>query len=129
MAYAKHHAAQKGREAAARYRKRHPDLVAKYQQKWYKSNKNSKLGATKRRMHQLKYGISLEARDAIFAAQGFCCGACGSFDPGSKLGWVLDHNHETGIIRGVLCLGCNSALGFVKDNPDVLGALIRYIGK
>ena len=40
---------------------------------------------------------------------------------------VLDHDHVTGATRGVLCNGCNAALGFVKENTKTLQSLISYI--
>ena len=39
----------------------------------------------------------------------------------------LDHDHATGLFRGVLCRGCNSALGFARDNPETLRALALYL--
>jgi len=50
------------------------------------------------------------------------CEACGKRE---KL--CVDHNHDTGLIRGTLCHGCNVALGFVRENPETLRALARYI--
>lgn len=51
------------------------------------------------------------------------CQVCGST-------WKLciDHDHETGKVRGVLCGNCNSALGFVKDNIETLQGLVTYLG-
>lgn len=39
----------------------------------------------------------------------------------------VDHNHETGAVRGLLCGGCNKALGLARENPDVLLGLIEYL--
>jgi hypothetical protein len=41
----------------------------------------------------------------------------------------LDHNHDTGIVRGVLCHQCNIALGMIKENKIIAGNLIKYIEK
>ena len=40
-----------------------------------------------------------------------------------------DHCHETNTPRGIICSGCNKALGFAKDNPDTLRAMIEYLEK
>jgi hypothetical protein len=40
---------------------------------------------------------------------------------------VIDHNHATGRIRGLLCHGCNQALGLFRDNILVLEAAIKYL--
>lgn len=73
-----------------------------------------------------KYGITKEQWDELFRAQGECCAGCRSPEPGRK-DWATDHCHTTGRVRGILCDGCNLALGHVKDDPDRLEALARYL--
>lgn len=82
-----------------------------------------------RALHLSKaYGVTPEQWDAMWSAQGECCAACGSDDPGSPKGWRVDHSHDTGEVRGILCHNCNVALGMVRDSVDRLEALIRYLG-
>jgi hypothetical protein len=52
------------------------------------------------------------------------CQVCGSSDRTH-----LDHNHESNIVRGVLCHGCNIALGMLKENKETMKSLIKYIEK
>ena len=40
---------------------------------------------------------------------------------------MIDHCHRTGIFRGLLCSGCNLALGATKDEPDTLRKLAEYV--
>lgn len=52
-------------------------------------------------------------------------GLCAGCDQYRKL--VVDHNHETGKVRGLICNPCNCALGFVRDEPATMLRLIEYL--
>ena len=39
----------------------------------------------------------------------------------------VDHDHETGLVRGILCDGCNGGLGHFRDNPDLIRRAIAYV--
>ena len=69
------------------------------------------------------YGLAPGAYDSMYAAQGGACAICG--DSSSKL--VVDHDHDTGDIRGLLCGLCNSGLGYFKDNVSSLMGAIKYL--
>lgn len=73
------------------------------------------------------YGITADQWDAMFERQGNVCAICGSDDPGRSRGWHTDHDHETGAIRGILCHGCNVALGHAGDSADRLRAMADYL--
>ena len=45
----------------------------------------------------------------------------------SKRAPVVDHDHDTGRVRAILCADCNRALGLFKDNPDICWAAARYV--
>lgn len=72
----------------------------------------------------------------LLADQGNACAICRATDdglwPGRSLqrdGWHIDHDHETGEVRGVLCPNCNLMLGYARDNPSTLQAAIAYLSK
>lgn len=73
--------------------------------------------------------FSQEAFEIMFKAQAFCCAACGSDTPGSKRGWHTDHNHKTGVVRGILCQSCNAAAGQAKEDVRRLRLLALYLEK
>lgn len=65
----------------------------------------------------------------IFDAQGQVCAVCGSDDPkGNVHGqWATDHDHGTGLVRGILCNTCNCMLGFAGDVPSTLELGAAYL--
>ena len=79
----------------------------------------------------LKYnfGISLEDYNKMLELQEFkcdiCLRSCGEF----SRNLAVDHNHVTGKIRGLLCGQCNTALGKVKEDKEILLRMINYIDK
>jgi len=85
------------------------------------------------RLQVRKHGVTREQKAAIAAAQGGCA-ICSAPSPGAK-GWVVDHDRGccpgdascSKCRRGVLCQWCNSALGYAKDNPEVLRRMADYL--
>jgi len=82
--------------------------------------------AVRKSQLQRAYGITPEDYDEMYEAQCGCCVICG--DHQSTLTAVLhvDHNHETGKVRGLLCRFCNLLEGFIKDKPQALDRLRDY---
>lgn len=78
------------------------------------------------KQYQEKYGITLEDYENMEQQQGGTCAICGEI-PNHTL--HVDHDHETGKVRELLCSNCNTSLGGFKDNPDLLIAAANYIIK
>lgn len=75
-----------------------------------------------------KYGISrAEATDLLEIQQDGKCAICSTDTPG-KIGWCVDHCHDTGAIRGITCAKCNSAIGFLNDDPELCRRAAEYLG-
>lgn len=72
------------------------------------------------------YRMRLEDWDALMAAQGGACAICGGKEPGGK-GWQVDHDHDSGAIRGIVCHHCNLTLGHMRDRPDLCEAAAAYL--
>lgn len=81
----------------------------------------------KKRLQVKKYGITLEEYNQMFANQGYRCAICGSDDSKSKLDFCVDHCHNTGKVRGILCHGCNKGIGYFEDNLNNLESAIKYL--
>lgn len=71
------------------------------------------------------YGLTHSQVTALYAEHNRGCAACG--DKAVRLN--IDHDHLSGKVRGLLCTGCNLALGHVKENTERLQALISYLNR
>lgn len=72
------------------------------------------------------YGITEEQYVEIFTAQGSVCGICGNKPKAQK--FHVDHDHKTGMVRGLLCLWCNhKLLGGARDSVEYLQSAINYL--
>jgi hypothetical protein len=84
-----------------------------------------------RNRHTMRhYGISLAERDAMLAAQDGRCGLTHcrkAIAFGGKLGAHIDHCHDTGRVRGVLCQQCNTSLGKLGDSIDSIRSVLEYL--
>lgn len=76
------------------------------------------------------YGITLEEYDNMLYEQDNGCAICGTKDDvveGRRL--AIDHCHDTGKVRGILCSRCNQALGLFCDSVDNLESAAKYLKK
>lgn len=108
---------------------RDPEKMRDKSRRWREANPEAFKASAQRTNYKRLYNMSIEERDAKFAAQGFVCDACGTEKPGTVRGWgwAVDHDHATGKVRGIICLHCNVALGKVRDSTDHLRKLIAYL--
>ena len=89
-------------------------------------------GRLQRRKEVLKhlYGITLEQYDEKLAEQHNCCAICGTLVPGhNHKHFSVDHDHENGKIRGLLCHYCNRGLGFLRDDIKIVENTLNYLRK
>ena len=71
------------------------------------------------------YGIDSDAYDALLISQNSTCSICGGTSGKRMLS--VDHNHDTGVIRGLLCDNCNQGIGKFQDNPELLELAANYL--
>jgi hypothetical protein len=83
--------------------------------------RNSARGRRLRRARN--YGITNEQFDALVIEQGGLCWICRDEMHTPH----IDHDHETGRVRGLLCYRCNNGLGLFRDNPIALARAILYL--
>jgi hypothetical protein len=73
------------------------------------------------------YGIEVNDRERILKQQGGKCAICGAPEGTGRERLHIDHDHDNGRIRGLLCSRCNTGLGYFADNKDRLAAAIDYL--
>lgn len=76
--------------------------------------------------YRTRYGITIEDYETLSQQQDGRCALCGGLPRGTKRLHV-DHCHETGRVRGLLCIGCNRALGALGDSPEGLARALTYV--
>lgn len=96
-------------EYRKQYRNKH---ISKYK-RW---DRNSKLKSM--------YGLSEEDYTNIFDSQNGKCAICKKT---SERFLQVDHDHETGIVRGLLCQKCNTGLGMFNDNALIVKSALEYV--
>lgn len=81
--------------------------------------------AARERDRAYRYRITVEHLRSVLAIGR--CEICGATQPGGHGEWHVDHEHVTGVVRGLLCHGCNCGLGHFKDDPAILLAAASYV--
>jgi len=102
---------QKRREYDRKYRRGNPAAVRAVQRKAYLKR---------------NFGITPERYTELEQSQNSKCAICHGVQPsGRRL--AVDHCHDTGKVRGLLCNPCNTAIGLLGDDPERLRAAVSYL--
>ena len=73
-----------------------------------------------------RYGITRRVYEAILKGQEYKCAICEKHvDECGPL--VMEHDHETDVLRGACCGPCNAVLGFAKEDPEILRKAIKFL--
>ena len=99
-------------------------VIYRKQQKEYYANMKDEY---RNYRYQHTYGITLEDDNKMFNEQNGCCAICGRHQSEFKITFAVDHNHETGKIRSLLCIFCNHLLGNAYDDVEILQNAIEYL--
>ena len=101
------------------YQKKHVDATREHKRKY---NLKS------------KFGLDAEWYYETLEKQGGCCDICGDKQNTTRITertpdprFAVDHNHDTGKVRGLLCCRCNRTLGLFEDNTDSIERAIDYL--
>lgn len=107
---------------SALWRKNNPDLVH--------AQRLGKRGAHRHRT----YGVTQARYKSMLEAQGNVCAICREPERrvaknGLDYELGVDHDHSTGEVRGLLCTRCNSAIAFLREDPELFASACRYLRK
>lgn len=112
-----------------RYEDTHPEQVRKYRNDWKRKSRektNPEILYKTDRKAKLKslHSISIEEYSILLLKQNGVCAICGKPETETQKGRLrqlcVDHCHETGKIRGLLCSKCNKGLGQFLDDANLL---------
>lgn len=82
----------------------------------------------KDRYLQRKFGITLKEYDVKLASQNGVCQICHDTNYG-EISLAVDHNHQSGMVRGLLCNRCNTVIGLLRESPALLRSIELYLGE
>lgn len=114
-----------------RYRQKRRKMLSKKQQMYYRNNLE-KISLSKGAWYLNKlckrHGITIDFYNDLVKKQSGLCAICKS-PPGLKRikRLVIDHDHQTGKVRGLLCMHCNAALGKLGDTKEQLLKVLEYL--
>lgn len=88
-------------------------------------------GQTTRRAAALRrsYGMTLDEYEVMIEKQNCQCAICGAYSWDLKGHLNVDHDHQTGKVRELLCGKCNAAVGLCNDDPNRLEKAAKYLRK
>ena len=140
---------EKQKERMKRWREGNKNHISEYQKKWreknvvdiseyqreyhieYRAREDVQFKNWERNLHR-NYNITPSIFNAMWDEQGGKCEICKQpMEPRGrkKSAATVDHNHETGKVRGLLCRGCNHGIGNLKEDPEVLKSAVEYLVK
>jgi hypothetical protein len=140
-------ASEAKRERMKRWREANQDRIKAYQKTWraenavavaeyqkeyhkeYKQREEAKAATMQRNLWK-NYKMTPAEFNDLWEAQSGECAICsvGMAPRGrAKNSVAVDHNHESGAVRGLLCRNCNAGIGYLMDDPDLLISAAEYL--
>ncbi len=123
----RHKNIEHSREYHRNYGKKNRESANLSHTKWKKKNKYKVASLNRKSYLKKTYSLTLEQYDKMFEIQGGVCAICNQPETWRRLS--VDHNHQTGKVRGLLCSKCNTDLGiFEKKLDSFLSYFKKYEG-
>jgi hypothetical protein len=108
------------------------ELELRRNREWCTSNKERRARTKRSDRLRRDYGITLDRYESMIAEQHGRCAICAcilTYGKTDRTKAVIDHCHDTGITRGIVCVMCNGVLGYSRDSTLILTSTIEYMYK
>ena len=118
------------REGHRRWQDNNPGRMQAYRKAYHAKRLADDLDAVRAEQRAAwlahRYGLTPTDHAEMIAAQENRCAVCGD-EPAEGKALHIDHNHESGAVRGLLCGHCNRAIGLFRDDADVIEQAAAYL--
>lgn len=116
------------KEESNQWNKENPEKHRQSQKKYFDNHKEKEWERGRRIKLKRDYNLTLEQYNQMFVDQNGVCDICKE-NPSKGKQLCVDHDHNTGKVRGLLCNNCNFGIGFLKDSINNLSEAIKYLSK
>ena len=89
--------------------------------------KKEKVLKNRRNNLKARYNMTIEEYEELRESQDYRCAICDTHESKLNRPLFVDHNHDTGKVRGLLCLTCNSGIGLLDDDPALCLRAVEYL--
>jgi len=104
---------------------RHKLQSRKAAKKWKATNKQRVREYARKNSARHRYGLSFDQLDALTESQGNRCAICGT--PPTKRALDVDHDHQSGVVRALLCNRCNRLVALIESESNLAERAIEYL--
>lgn len=110
------------------YRKAYHQAYRRKNATRLKEYDHDRFNGRRKRAHQVQpYQINPEQYEAKLVEQNHCCAICKVHQSKLKKALCVDHNHQTGEVRGLLCDMCNRAIGLLRESLQLFASATAYL--
>ena len=120
---------RRGKQAAERFKKK---KQTEYNRKYGNEYRLQSPEYHREQKLMKQYGLTLADYNRMFEEQNGVCAICGQPEKiltrtGKIRSLAVDHHHDTGKVRRLLCQGCNQGIGNLRENPEILKKALAYL--
>lgn len=112
---------------AVTWRHKHPLRHKEQQHKYYVANKDKHYKTQRKNHLRRKFGLTEEEYVTLLIQQDHRCAICGVHQDDHYKLLSVDHDHKTGLTRGLLCQNCNGGIGQLQDSAELLRKAADYL--